>query len=105
MTIGQAIIVAVIAALVTALLATIGWATTRVTSRGDSRELRDAQTYLDVQQAKRDVQDLLGRAGTLERRTAVHGEELAALGAIMDRHEKWHERHDPTGDGSPPHRH
>lgn len=98
-TLSQALEVSAFGVLLGALLATIGWAFSRATGRSEARAKQDALDTVALSQATRDVAELLSRVDKVERRVAGHGEELSALGAVMDRHERWHDRHDT---GFPP---
>lgn len=90
MQLSQALEVSAFGVLLGALLATVGWIVTRIVTRSEARTRQDALDAVALAQAVRDIATLTTRQDKTDRRVTNHGEELAALGVIMDRHEKWH---------------
>ena len=103
MNLSQALEVSAFGVLLGAMLATVGWVVTRATSRSEARSRQDVLDTVTLSEHTRTLADLSTRMDKVERRVSGHGEELSALGAVMDRHERWHERHDgEPGPNRPP---
>jgi hypothetical protein len=86
----------------TAVTGGIGYLITRAVGRSERRAREDANQDTSLQLLQRDVTGLVTKVDRIERRQTVQGEELSAVGMLMERHERWHERHDPMPPGGTP---
>lgn len=77
------------------LLSTAGWVYRTRTARAEGRQSQDTAQEYRLGLLETAVRSL---EGTIERHTVRIGhvsEELSAVAAIVDRHERWHERGTP----------
>lgn len=91
-----------LAVLTGATLAAAGYGIRRRITRSDRDREADTGDRVDIILLQRDVTEIrdtvrANRADLdrLSSRVATHGEELIQIGQLVERHESWHERHDP----------
>lgn len=82
-------------AMVAALFGAGGYIIARAISKGDQRTRQDVDQDTKLALMEQRVVTLeREQSRTLAHRQAM-SEELNTVAAVLDRHERWHERHDP----------
>lgn len=83
------------------VLGGVGWMIVRAIGRSDRRESTETDHGTRLLLLERDVTALQSDLDQSKRHRAAMSEELSTLGALFERHERWHERHDPTAPSEP----
>lgn len=86
-------------ALIAAVFGSLGWLIARAARRGDQRLRQDVSQDTRLALLEQRLITLEREQQSGARHRSAMSEELSTVAAILDRHERWHDRHDPDSAG------